>query len=279
MMSRFKALFIKQCLFICFSTVFLIPVSAQATGDNQNTSTLPAVSIIIDDLGYRFKYGKRAINLPGRLTFSFLPHSPHAVKLAELAHQRQQEIMLHMPMESDEPKRLGPGGLTQCMTQAQFSKTVTENFTAVPHVKGFNNHMGSLLTRSDMLMASVMKASAKPDLYFVDSRTTSDSVAVKHARNNGIYGVSRDIFLDHFKEPAFIQAQLEKLVKRAKKKGTAIAIGHPYKLTLQVLEQWLPQAEKLGVQLVPVSELIQIREQRRLAWQESSSRSPKAVKN
>ena len=150
---------------------------------------------------------------------------------------------------------------------------------AVPYVKGFNNHMGSLLTRSDMLMASVMKASAKQDLYFVDSRTTSDSVAVKHALNNGIYGVSRDIFLDHIKEQEFIQTQLEKLVKRAKKKGTAIAIGHPYKLTLQILEQWLPQAEKLGVQLVPVSELIQIREQRRLAWQASSSRSPRAVKN
>ena len=279
MTGRFKALLVKQCLFIFCSTVFLNLAIADISGDHQNKNILPAISIIIDDMGYRLKYGKRAINLPGRLTFSFLPHSPYAVELAELAHQHQQEIMLHMPMESDESKRLGPGGLTQCMTQEQFSKTVRGNFLAVPHVKGFNNHMGSLLTRSDLLMASIMKASAKPDLYFVDSRTTSNSVAIKHAKNNGIYGVSRDIFLDHFKEQEFIQTQLENLVKRAKKKGTAIAIGHPYKLTLQVLEQWLPQLEKQGVQLVPVSELIQLREQRRLAWQASSSRSPRAVKN
>jgi polysaccharide deacetylase 2 family uncharacterized protein YibQ len=128
-------------------------------------------------------------------------------------------------------------------------------------------------------METVMKAAYRPGLYFIDSRTTSDSVALKHAKNAGIYSATRDIFLDHFKTREFITSQLEKLVKRAKKKGTAIAIGHPYKLTMNILEQWLPQAEQHGVKLVSVSELIQLREQRRLAWQESSSRLPKAVKN
>ncbi|MGD8483399.1 MAG: divergent polysaccharide deacetylase family protein [Thioalkalispiraceae bacterium] len=257
----------------------LLPVHLSAASEQQHTALLPVVSIIIDDLGYRYKYGKQAVQLPARLTFAFLPHSPHAVELAELANQHQQEVMLHMPMESDESKKLGPGGLTQCMTEQKIAETIKHNFAAIPHVKGFNNHMGSLLTRSDMLMDVVMKASSKQGMYFVDSRTTSESVAIKHARDHGIHGVSRDIFLDHFKDETFIQAQLAKLVKRAKQKGSAIAIGHPYQLTLKVLEQWLPQARKLGIRLVPVSELIQIREQRRFAWQASSSPSPRAVKN
>lgn len=279
MIRRIKALQTLQCLFVFTVVLFMQSLSAQDANDVADRNSLPVISIIIDDLGYRYKNGKRAVNLPGRLTFAFLPYSPHAIELAELAHQNQQEIMLHMPMESDEAKRLGPGGLTQCMTEQQLSDTIKKNFTAIPHVKGFNNHMGSLLTRSDLLMESVMKISAKPGLYFVDSRTTSDSVAIKHAMNNGISGVSRDIFLDHLEDKSFIQGQLDKLVQRAKKKGTAIAIGHPYKLTLQVLEQWIPQAESLGVQLVQVSELIKIREQRRLAWQKSSFPSPRVVKN
>ena len=278
-MINFKALFNRQRLFIFGIMVFFLPYGKAVAINSLPNAALPAISIIIDDMGYRLRYGKRAINLPGHLTFSFLPHAPYAIQLAELAHQQQQEIMLHMPMESDTAKRLGPGGLTQDMSHEQFSKTIHENFMAVPHAKGFNNHMGSLLTRNDMLMASVMKASAKVGRYFVDSRTTHNSVAIEHARNNGLHALRRDIFLDHVKEPEFIQQQLAKLVKRAKKKGSAIAIGHPHKLTLQALEQWLPQAEKLGVQLVPISGLIKIREQRRLAWQGSSSRSPKAAKN
>jgi polysaccharide deacetylase 2 family uncharacterized protein YibQ len=274
-MSKYqKALLFFQCLFFVSVSNYVVAQPATAV------VPVPAVSIIIDDMGYRLKYGTRAVNLPGKLTFSFLPFSPHAKKLAKLAHQQQQEILVHMPMESsDKTKPMGPGGLSQNMSEQELVKTVRNNLLAIPHAIGFNNHMGSLLTRQDNSMATVMKAAYRPGLYFIDSRTTSDSVAQQHAQSVGIYSARRDIFLDHLKSREFIESQLEKLVKRAKKKGTAIAIGHPYKLTLEVLEQWIPQAEQQGIKLVGVSELIQLREQRRLAWQESSSHSPRAVKN
>lgn len=268
-----KALLFIQCLFFAFHSL------AQASEQHVPKVPLPAISIIIDDLGYRLKQGTRAVNLPGKITFSFLPHSPHAKKLAEQAYLRHQEVMVHMPMESDEAKRMGPGGLNHAMSEQELVKTVKENLAAVPHAIGFNNHMGSLLTRSDSLMAMVMKAAYRPGLYFIDSKTTHDSVALQHARSAGIYGARRDVFLDHVKTREFIESQLEKLIKQARKKGTAIAIGHPYKLTLGVLEQWIPQVESRGVKLVSISELIELREQRRLAWQESSSRSHRAAKN
>lgn len=268
-----KALLFIQCLFFVFYNL------AQADEQHVPEVPLPAISIIIDDLGYRLKHGTRAVNLPGKITFSFLPHSPHAKKLAEQAHLRQQEIMVHIPMESSEAKRMGPGGLHHGMSEQELAKTVKENLAAIPHAIGFNNHMGSLLTRMDSSMAMVMKAAYRPGLYFIDSKTTHDSVALQHAKNAGIYGATRDVFLDHVKTRTFIENQLDVLVDKARKKGTAIAIGHPYKLTLEVLEQWIPHAEARGVKLVNISELIQLREQRRLAWQESSSRSHRAVKN
>ncbi|MEJ2142246.1 MAG: divergent polysaccharide deacetylase family protein [Gammaproteobacteria bacterium] len=240
---------------------------------------VPVISIIIDDLGYQLKQGTRAVNLPGKITFSFLPYSPYAKKLAEQAHQRQQEIFVHMPMQSDEAKKMGPGGLHQAMSEVELVKTVKDDLSAVPHAVGFNNHMGSLLTRMDTTMETVMKAAYRPGLYFIDSKTTHDSVALQHARRVGIYSAIRDVFLDHVKTRQFIENQLDTLVKQARTKGTAIAIGHPYKITLEILEQWIPHVEAQGVKLVSVSELIQLREQRRLAWQKSSSRSPRAVKN
>ena len=269
-----KALLFLQCLFIAFNYKNL---SAQE--EPAAKLPLPVISIIIDDLGYRLKHGTRAVNLPGTLTYSFLPHSPYAKELAELAFQRQKEIMVHMPMESDNQKRLGPGGLHLKMSEQEIIKTVQDNLASIPNAIGFNNHMGSRFTRTESSMTTVMNAAYRPGLYFIDSRTTSDSVALQAAQVAGIYSATRDIFLDHLKDRAFIESQLDKLVKRARKKGSAIAIGHPYKLTLEILEQWIPQAEKLGVKLVRVSKLLQLREQRRLAWQESSSRSPRAVKN
>lgn len=64
----------------------------------------PAISIIIDDMGYRLKSGSRAVNLPGAIAYSFLPHSPHVTSLSQLAHQQNKEVMLHLPMEAESGK-------------------------------------------------------------------------------------------------------------------------------------------------------------------------------
>ena len=233
------------------------------------------ISIIIDDLGNQLAAGERAVKLPGALTCAFLPHLPYSARLAELAHARHKEIMLHLPMESDSGKRLGPGGLTRAMDARQIKAEMRRGLDAIPHVRGFNNHMGSRLTRDPRHMRWVMQAAMfRDDLYFVDSRTTRDSVALLEAEKRHIRGTRRDIFLDYEKDDAaVVRQQLKRLVERARRKGSALAIGHPYRETLTVLEEWLPTLARQGIRLVPVSDLISIRKQRRNeSWQLSSSR-------
>lgn len=226
----------------------------------------PAISIIIDDMGYRLKSGGRAVNLPGAITYSFLPHAPHVISLSQLAHQQNKEIMLHLPMEAESGKKLGPGGLTECMTEEKFVKVLESNINSIPFISGFNNHMGSLLTKSSIWMTRLMREVATDrNLFFVDSKTTSNSVALKVARSEGLQSIQRDIFIDHEESKDFILKQLNRLIKKAKRKGTALAIAHPKKITLSVLEKWLPELEKKGVQLVPVSTLIGLQQQRRIA--------------
>ncbi len=232
------------------------------------------ISIIIDDLGNQLAAGQRAIELPGAITCAFLPHLPYSPRLAELANGQHKEVMLHLPMQADSSKTLGPGGLTEEMSEQQFKNEMRKSINAIPHVRGFNNHMGSLLTQKTQQMKWTMQAAMfRDDLYFVDSRTTPDTVALQEAQKRGIRGAKRDIFLDYEKDDEnIVRQQLEALITRAKKKGTALAIGHPYKDTMKVLEAWLPTLKKQGIKLVPVSDLISIRKARNnQRWQLSSS--------
>jgi len=241
----------------------------------------PVISIILDDMGYRWRDGQRAVDLEGALTYAILPHAPYSRRLAERAHRRHKEIMLHLPMESEAGRRLGPGGLHSGMTEKEFKRRVFESLNAVPHVRGFNNHMGSRLTRSPIEMGWLMQAAMfRNDLYFVDSRTTAETVAEQEARRRGIVATRRDIFLDYAPGRAVVETQLDTLVRRARRQGHALAIGHPHPDTLAALEHWLPTLAGQGIRLVPVSQLIQTRQQRRIPpWQLSSYPSPRAVKS
>ena len=241
----------------------------------------PVISIILDDLGYRLKDGTRAINLQGKLTYAFLPGSPHAKKLAIMAHQQGKEIMLHLPMQAESGKKMGPVGLSENMSEQTLKRILHKELNALPHVRGFNNHMGSYLTSVPSRMRWLMEAAMfHNDLYFVDSKTTASSVAAKEADKLGIDYTSRDIFLDYEQNSEVVAKQLDSLLKRAKKKGSALAIGHPYPETVSVLEAWIPKLKQHNVRLVHVSELIKYKNLRNIpSWRMSSSPSHKVVKN
>ncbi len=226
-----------------------------------------AIGIIIDDLGNLRDRDLRAIRLPAAVTYAFLPHTPHARELANLAHRLDKEVMLHLPMEAVDHNRLGPGGLTQGMTRQQFLRQLRDNIAAVPHVAGINNHMGSLLTQNLGYMRWLMKELDGHDaLYFVDSYTTKASVAVKAANENWVPNIRRDVFLDSDRDREKIRAELQRTVRLAREHGIALAIGHPYPETLDVLEQELPRLAAEGVAILPVSQLLDQHMQRFRTW-------------
>ncbi len=262
---------------LIISLLSFIPFLTQADPLSLNQ---PTISIIIDDMGYRLKSGNRAVNLPGALTYSFLPHTPHAITLSQYANQKNKEIMLHLPMQAESGKKLGPGGLTENMTEQQFSEVLADSILSIPHAKGFNNHMGSLLTKNQHWMQRLMHdVAAKNNLFFVDSKTTSESIALAVAHAEGLNAIQRDIFIDHEESKEFIERQLSLLIKRAKRKGFALAIAHPKKITLSVLEKWLPELEAQGIKLVSVSQLIDLQKQNKIALLKKDTVTAQRVKN
>ena len=218
----------------------------------------PRVAIIIDDLGYRKTEGYRALALPGSVTYAVLPHTPYAEIFARQAHAAHKEVLLHLPMESQNGLELGPGGLTADMGEARVTEAVMVNLEAVPHAVGISNHMGSLLSAREQPLHWLMSAlkSSKRALFVVDSRTTPGSVMSRIADQHNVPSISRDVFLDHDLAETAIRQQLMRLVTHARTHGSALGIGHPHPQTLQVLETALPELEQHGVELVRVSELI-----------------------
>lgn len=240
----------------------------------------PVISIIIDDMGSEDSRGTRAIKLPGSIAYSFLPHTPYTLQLAKLAHSYNKEVLLHLPMESIKNHALGPGGLSLDMNRNEFVQTLQKDLESVPHVTGINNHMGSLLTRHPGHMMWLMQEIHRNgELFFVDSRTTSDTVALKVAGENGIPSIPRNIFLDHVRDIKAINKEFDRMIEHARKTGTALAIGHPYTETLSVLEKRLLELEDLHIKLVPVSDMIKLSKKRKNTWQASLSHSPRAAKN
>jgi len=245
----------KVALTIC---VFVVAIFSNAVAADIKEK-IAVISIIIDDLGYRYKDGKAAIDLPGSLTYAILPHTPHTHMFAKLAHQQGKEVMLHMPMESEGDERKESNVLTIDMTKGEFIRTFREGIADVPHATGVNNHQGSLLTRHPGDMAWVMaEIKETSNWFFVDSRTTSKSVAMDIAREHQVPVLARDVFLDHTRTVASIKKQFQYLLKLALQKGRAVAIAHPYPETIAVLEEMLPQLSSQGIKLVTVSEQLSI---------------------
>lgn len=263
---------------IPFLLLLCLPVVSWAENSIFNTGhglRPPAIALIIDDLGNQVSPGKHAINLPGPVAMSFLPGEKHTAELARLAYDNDKEVMLHLPMQAlgQEARHHHAGELMADMQQPEFLDTLARNIATVPHVSGINNHRGSLLTQSSGDMVWLMQAlHDHGELFFIDSRTTAETVAADMAQAYGVPSASRNVFLDNEPTPQAIRKQFHELVSRARRDGTALAIGHPHPATLAVLAEELPRLEEQGLQLVPVSQLIARQLERRLAWQGSSSR-------
>lgn len=230
-----------------------------------DASDRPVISIIIDDIGYRLREDLRAIGLPGQVAFAIMPHSPHARKMSALANEMGKEVLLHMPMqamEEDKNEFLGPGALTLQMTQEEFNRTLDNGLRSIPHAIGVNNHMGSLLTRHPGHMGWLMASLKNRNKFYIDSVTSSHSVAGAVARENQLPFLSRDVFLDNVQSHNDIQKQFNELVKIAKSKGVAIGIGHPHPATLTVLSKNLLLLDNYGVKLISPGQMLTRKKER-----------------
>lgn len=219
---------------------------------------LPAISIIIDDMGDRLEAGREVALLPGAVACAILPATPHGTTLARLAHAQGKEVLLHFPLQPLEGKA-HPLAITVRSDRNELARRLRDDLDALPYVIGVNTHQGSLLSQRLQPMHWLMaEIKARGNLYFIDSYTTPASVAYSAAQTWGLPSARREVFLDDVREAGEIRQQLMRLVAKAKREGSAIGIGHPYGETIALLRSELPRLAEYGVRLVAPSEVIRL---------------------
>ena len=238
------------------------PAAAAAPGAEPPAELEPPppgtrVAVVIDDLGR----DPRDVAALGRLavpmTYAVLPFETRTAEVVREIRRGGHELILHLPMEARGPANPGPGALLAAMDEGQLERGTLDALAAVPGAVGVNNHMGSLLSSDPRAMRVVLSVLSGRDLYFLDSRTSAESIGFRLATSLGMPAAERQVFLDRDASREAVTAEFRRLLAVARERGSAIAIGHPYPVTLEVLAQEVPRAVELGYEFVPVSFLLE----------------------
>jgi len=218
----------------------------------------PQLAIIIDDLGENLSLAKKFFALEIPLTFSILPGQTHSQVIEELAHNHNYEVMLHLPMEPKDRLNHNPGKGAVCvnMEENQILALIQNHLHKFRYIKGVNNHMGSRATENEATMRAVFNALKPTGLYFVDSRTSSQSKAYNIAKEMGIPAGKNLLFIDNETDVNYAKKYIDQGIQLAKRKGDAIIIGHPRETTLEALKEMIPELKEQGISLVFVSALV-----------------------
>lgn len=205
-----------------------------------------SLSIVIDDLGYTPK-DLQALSLPIAVTFSILPFTPQGKKIAKLAQQQGREILVHVPMQAKSNNHLlGKGALMSSMHEKEFKAMLRQDLHFLPNAKGINNHMGSLLTEQSEPMRWTMEVLFERGLYFLDSRTSANSLAETTANLLDVPVLKRHVFLDNIKKPEAMNQQYQTALDLTRTHQHVIIIAHPYPETLKFLNDKFTQESEIN---------------------------------
>lgn len=216
----------------------------------------PRVVIILDDGGYRNPEYEQALELPSGVIFSIIPDAYYAQQLAEMAHIKGFQLMIHLPMQN-KPGTTKPTYSTELlinMSEEEIRERIAKACEIIPYAKGINNHTGSVYSLKAEPLRLLAKVLKEKGLFFVDSVVVSKSIAYDVMKEEGVTTYKRDVFLDHDYSYSEIRNRVNELKSIAKKKGIAIGIGHFRELTIQVLMKEIPNFEKEGIKLVNLEE-------------------------
>ncbi|MGA6992527.1 MAG: divergent polysaccharide deacetylase family protein [Candidatus Deferrimicrobiaceae bacterium] len=217
----------------------------------------PRLAIVVDDNGYDPTRDAEWLKFPEKITLAVIPFGPSSRRLAKAAHERGFGVLIHVPMEPVSPVsdrtdgfRLRRGMGREEM-DALLDRMVKENAWA----SGVSNHMGSAFTADPESMAVFAALLKSRGLFFLDSLTTSRSVAVQAALRAGIPVARRDVFFDTDKQLEEMRLQWKRVLSIAKKKGKAVLVCHGGKESLRAILDLVADLEAEGVRAVTLDEL------------------------
>jgi len=219
----------------------------------------PRIAFIIDDIGYKENFSKKLYSLNIPITASVIPSSPFAYEESTNLKHFGIEELIHLPMQSRNPDIAHPYSvfININSSETQIRSILKKAMATVPYASGINNHMGSLITANKSIMIKVLKIIKEYGYFFIDSRTTAESVAYQIAKKMKIRTAYRDVFLDHTQDYYHSINEIKRLINIALQKKSAIAIGHPFDSTIKAIRDSISFIRSKGIDIVFASELLE----------------------
>ena len=237
-----------------------LPERVQVTGT-------PALAIVVDDCGFSMEYARRLLDRKLSLTWAIIPNLRFSKETADLLFAEGIPFLIHVPMQAyvdpdgkaGNPKfySIGVG-----MDELEVRNAILPLLDSLPKAYGINNHRGSKATSDPSLMRHVMKVLQERELFFMDSSTSSKTVAYRTACAYAMDAVKNNYFLDNESDREKVRAQVDRAIAGAKKKGSAVAICHLRPETIAFFESTdASYFTGRGVRLVTLPELVELRKE------------------
>jgi polysaccharide deacetylase 2 family uncharacterized protein YibQ len=226
--------------------------------EKKEPTNLGSIAIVIDDFGYRNdKISDGFLEIGANLTYAIIPGHNYSTSFGEKAISAGYEVIVHMPMENT-GKTYGEEKfvLMTDMDSETIKRRIKNAFSQIPTAIGMNNHQGSKASADQHVISVVAEVIKEKGLFFLDSRTTVETIIVTTMELFGVPTAKRNIFLDNEDDELKIKIQLEKLANKAERDGSAIGIGHVKSKTLNVLKEEIPKLKRKGFEFVFVSKLV-----------------------
>jgi len=242
----------------------LITHRLEFIADRAIAPTRGRLALIIDDFGaIDSQAAADILALPVTLTAAVIPGHPASRQAAQKAREAGHEVFVHLAMQPRDGETGEQNPIRVDLGEDEIRRRVRWALNEIPGASGVNNHMGSLATEDEKVMRAVLEEVKDAGLFFVDSRTSSASVACEVAGEIGVDCLKNENFLDYQDEDDAIEEKLRKLADQALEEGTAVGIGHVKASTYGVLKEMIPRLEGEGVRFCSVSRVLAERREQR----------------
>ena len=234
-----------------------IPFSSNnETADEREEDSKPIVALIFDDLGESLNELREVYSLGIPLTISIIPNLKFSKNIAHIGSRCGFSVFIHLPLQPIDdniPKSAGYKFISSDLSNRGIKLLLRQYLNSLRIATGVNNHMGSKATQNTSLMKIVMKEIKKRKLIFIDSNTSTKSVAYSIAKKENLVCGYNEGFLDASDNIEAMKQKVNKLIEKAKSKGKIIIIAHPKKNTIDFLKRELPVLRK-HVKFVTIKE-------------------------
>jgi len=216
------------------------------------------IFLVIDDAGLKIQQAEQFLEIPISMTIAIMPHRRVCREVDQLVQQDPlKEVILHQPMEANRSSaNPGRGAIYDQMGKKEVVLILEDNLLTVPNAVGINNHMGSRVTENDRIIKRVLSFCQSRKLFFLDSKTSYNSVVPNVAKEMNVHVEQRHVFLDIVHERSAIEKAWQQTIQKAKKNGYVVVIGHAWsKDTADVIRESYQVLQKKGYTFHRLSEL------------------------